>query len=336
VKAPAALGRRSAIALIAAAACPASLGQAKAETMRNDAPLTTDSTVGDVLAHAAFAGFGRLLFPWDDRSLDEAMKLGNVASLMPYHSHVEPRTIVAALNRMIAEAEADRPIVFDFRPAERKRLDPTLRNTALFFVRGRRGAPFALIAPGGGFAYVGALHEGFPYAEAISRRGFNAFVLRYRAGSGGGAATEDMAAALSWILANAERLGVDRAGYSLWGSSAGARMAAAVGTHGVERFGFPVLPKPAAVIMAYTAHSDHGPGEPPTFVVVGEQDGIAPPEVMERRVLALRDAGTTVAYRTFPRVGHGFGPGTGTSAEGWIDEAVDFWEVSLRGSASRN
>ena len=78
--------------------------------------------------------------------------------------------------------------------------------------------------------------------------------------------------------------------------------------------------------MAYTAHSDHSPKEPPTFVVVGDRDAIAPPSAMERRVAALRNAGTEVEYRVYKNLGHGFGLGTGTSAEGWIAEAIRFWE----------
>ena len=58
-------------------------------------------------------------------------------------------------------------------------------------------------------------------------------------------------------------------------------------------------------------------------------DGIAPPGTMERRVRALRDAGTRVEFRTYPRVGHGFGLGVGTSAEGWIADAMRFWEASI-------
>jgi predicted esterase len=78
--------------------------------------------------------------------------------------------------------------------------------------------------------------------------------------------------------------------------------------------------------MAYTAHSDLSINEPPTFVAVGEQDGIAPPSAMERRIAALRRAGTEVEYREYPNLGHGFGPGTGTSAEGWLVDAIRFWE----------
>lgn len=197
------------------------------------------------------------------------------------------------------------------------------------FFRGKPGAPFAVISPGGGFSYVASLHEGFPYAVAISKRGYNAFVLRYRVGSGDGLATRDLAAAISYVFRNAKTLGVGTAGYSLWGSSAGARMAAAIGSHGVARFGGDALPKPSAVVMAYTVHSDYSANEPPTFVVVGEHDGIASPSVMERRVAALRSAGTEVEFHRYSGVGHGFGSGIGTSAEGLLDRAVRFWERSI-------
>jgi hypothetical protein len=50
--------------------------------------------------------------------------------------------------------------------------------------------------------------------------------------------------------------------------------------------------------MAYTAHSDYSSADPPTFVIVGNEDAIAPPAI--------------------------------TSAEGWIFEAIRFWEASVR------
>ena len=78
--------------------------------------------------------------------------------------------------------------------------------------------------------------------------------------------------------------------------------------------------------MAYTAHSDFSANEPATFVAVGEQDGIAPPSTMERRIATLRKLGTAVEYRKYKDLGHGFGLGTGTSAEGWVAEAIRFWE----------
>ena len=296
---------------------------------RPAAHLRVDDTIGDLLTRPAFAGFGRLLLPWDDRRYDPAMRLREIGSLLPYHSHVDPAVVVSSLNRMIDDAAAGHRVFYDVYTAAEKAADPARQHTGLFFFRGPPGAPFAVVAPGGGFAYVGSVHEGFPYAVEINRGGFNAFVLRYRAGQGGRVATEDLAAALTYIFRHAGALGVTTAGYSLWGSSAGARMAASIGSHGAARFGGAVLPRPAAVVLLYTGHSDVAASEPPTFVAVGEHDGIAPPAVMERRVAALRRAGTDVEYHRYPGVGHGFGLGTGTSADGWVDDAVRFWARHL-------
>ena len=148
-------------------------------------------------------------------------------------------------------------------------------------------------------------------------------------------ATQDLAAAVSYILSNAASLGVSPSGYSVWGSSAGARMAASIGSHGVAKYGGVNAPRPSAVVMAYTGHSDHASVEPPTFVVVGEEDGIAPPAAMQRRVEALRKTGTQVEYREYKGLGHGFGLGVGTAAEGWIFEAIRFWETSMSSRATK-
>jgi hypothetical protein len=147
--------------------------------------LTADDTILDLLNHPAFAGFGPLLLPWDDRGYDNSLRLRNVGSLLPYHSHVDPRTVVSALNHMIDDVNNGKTIFYEFYTEEEKTEQPTKSRTGLFFFRGKPGAPFAVISPGGGFSYVGSVHEGFPYAVAISKQGYNACVLKYRAGSGG-------------------------------------------------------------------------------------------------------------------------------------------------------
>jgi acetyl esterase/lipase len=296
--------------------------------------LTAEDTIQDLLNHPAFAGFGRLLLPWDDRAYDNGVRLRDVASLLPYHSNVDGATVVSALNHMIDDVSNGRPVFYDFYTESEKDEQRARSNTGLFFFRGKPGAPFAVIAPGGGFSYVASIHEGFPYAVAIRKQGYNAFVLKYRAGAGGAVATRDLAAAISYVFRNAKTLGVGTEAYSLWGSSAGARMAAAIGSHGTASFGGDDLPKPSAVVMAYTGHSEVESDEPPTFVVVGEHDGIAPPSVMEKRVAALRRSGAEVEFHRYRGLGHGFGPGVGTSAEGWLDLAVRFWEKAIRSNAN--
>jgi hypothetical protein len=224
--------------------------------------LDARSTLGDLLRHPAFDGFAPLILPWDDRAYDERMPLSRVSSLLPYHTHVDVDTVTRALNRMSDDVASGRTVFYRFYTEMQRRQHPAKNDTGLFFFRGRPGAPFAVIAPGGGFSYVASVHEGFPYAAAISRQGYNAFVLKYRVGSDGSWATEDLAAAVSYIFANAATLEVGTFSYSLWGSSAGARTAASIGSHGAARFGGADVPRPSTVVMAYTGHADYSPDEP--------------------------------------------------------------------------
>ncbi len=56
----------------------------------------------------------------------------------------------------------------------------------------------------------------------------------------------------------------------------------------------------------------------------GEADQDVSPENTRRMAAALKREGIPCRCETFPGVGHGVGPGTGTAAQGWIDRAVKF------------
>ncbi|WP_226584463.1 alpha/beta hydrolase [Acuticoccus sediminis] len=293
------------------------------------ATLEPDDTLGDVLDHPALDGFAEYVLPWYGRHTDRSLPLTRIGSLLPYHSAVDSDVVAAGLDRLIENAARGVPVFQPIYSEAERRADPALAAAGLFFFPGEPGAPFAIIAPGGGFSYVGSVHEGFPVALEINAQGYNAFVVTYRTGLGGGPATEDMARAIDLIMTRANALDVSPVGYSVWGSSAGARMAASIGSHGTAAFGGADHEKPAAVVMAYTAHADIGRDEPPTFVVVGTRDAIAPPSAMERRIARLRAMGTEVEYRLVPGVGHGFGTGAGTPAERWVGDAMAFWKRQL-------
>lgn len=320
------------VALLYSAAItqPGKIEKSKASVVTEGSLLDTGDSLGKLLDHPSLKGFAERTLPWYGRQYDRDLPLGRIGSLLPYHSEVDPDAVVRGLNRLIENANRGVTVFHEIYSEEERRANPDLRATGLFFFPGQPGAPFALIAPGGGFSYVGSVHEGFPHAMEISALGYPAFVVVYRTRQGGRTATEDMARAIDYIVNHAGELGVAKENYSLWGSSAGARMAAAIGSHGTATFGGGRHPGPATVVLAYTGHSDVSRDEPPTFVVVGGRDGIAPPAAMERRVAALRSAGTEVEYRVYPGLGHGFGAGTGTEAEGWISQAVAFWARQVR------
>lgn len=290
--------------------------------------LQKDTPIWDVIHHPLFAGYGQYLFP-DGRQLgDRSITLQEAGQLLPYHSNVNTDTTVDVLNTMLASAEFGETIFYDIYSEEEKRADPAKADTGLFFFRGEQDAPFALVSAGGGFSYVGSIHESFPHALELSRRGYHAFALQYRTG-GADVACEDLAAALTFIFSHAEELGVDTNCYSLWGGSAGARMAAYLGSYGAAAFGGSDLPRAGAVIMQYTGHSDYTRSDPPTYVCIGESDGIASWQAMERRIKNLDALGIETEFHKYPNLGHGFGLGIGTSAEGWIDDAVAFWETQI-------
>ena len=82
--------------------------------------------------------------------------------------------------------------------------------------------------------------------------------------------------------------------------------------------------------MQYTGHSDYTKNDPPTYACVGEDDGIADWRVMQERIDHLNDLGIETEFHKYENLGHGFGLGIGTSAEGWIDDAIDFWAKQIQ------
>lgn len=285
---------------------------------------TVNTRIADVMSDPAFDGYGRLLFPVQ-RGYMSGDTLGSLS--LTWYSYMNPDETVGIANTLRERALAGETIFYDIYTDAEKSADPAKEDTGLFFFRGRAGAPFAICSAGGAFAYVGAMADSFPQALELSRRGYNAFALIYRPGAQ--TACEDLARAISFIFENAQELDVGTGCYSLWGGSAGARMAAWLGSYGPAAFGGDNLPRPGTVIMQYTGHSDYTPDDPPTFACVGDSDWIADWRTMQRRLQHLSALGIPTEFHCYPGLGHGFGLGTGTAAEGWLDDAVNFWEAQM-------
>ncbi len=300
-------------------------GESAVQTAGNaNGPYTVETKISDVINDPVFGDYGRLLFPVQS-GYYSGDTLGELQ--LTWYNNIDPNETVKIVNSLRARAAAGETVFYDIYSQEEKAADPAKADTGLFFFKGNPGEKFAVVNAGGGFAYVGAMHDSFPHALALSERGYNAFALLYRPGAE--TACEDLARAISFIFAHAEELQVDTDCYSLWGGSAGGRMAAWLGSYGPAAFGGDDLPRPGAVIMQYTGHSDYTPDDPPTYACVGESDGIAGWRTMQRRIDALAALGIPTEFHHYPGLRHGFGLGTGTVAEGWLDEAVAFWEEQM-------
>ena len=287
---------------------------------------TPETKVVDVINDPVFGDCGRLLFPVD-RTIDEDLELQDVGDILIWYNNVNPDRTVEIANYLRNQAAFGEQIFYDIYTDEEKAEDPDKEDTGLFFFRGDPGAKTAILNAGGGFVYVAAMHDSFPQAMELSEKGYNAFALIYRPGAD--TACEDLARAIAFLHENADELQIDMTDYSLWGGSAGARMAAWLGSYGTAAFGEAEYPAPGAVIMQYTGLSDVTGNEPPTYACVGTSDGIASYRSMENYISRIRADGTDAEIEVFDGLRHGFGLGEGTVAEGWIDRAVSFWERNM-------
>ena len=233
--------------------CGARKSQEPAESLPpQTAAFTRESKIEDVKNAPVFGSYGRLLFPTDDYyySGDTLEDLQ-----LTYYSHIDPDETVEIVNTLRERAADGQTIFYDIYTDEEKAADPAKEDTGLFFFKGTPGEKFAICNAGGAFAYVGAMQDSFPHALELSKKGYNAFALIYRPGAQ--TACEDLARAIRFIFDHADELEVDNDCYSLWGGSAGARMATWLGTYGPETFGGGDLPRPGAVIMQYTGLSEY-------------------------------------------------------------------------------
>ena len=288
---------------------------------------TRNSKVSDVIENNSFLGFGDLIFPVD-RQFDKNTTLENVGDIYVWYNYINPNKTVEIVNFLKQEADSGKQVFYNIYTEEEMSIEPEKRNTGIFYFRGNPNSKFAILNAGGGFMYVGAMQDSFPHALELSKNGYNAFALIYRPEET--KAMEDLSRAVAFIHENAKELQVDTSNYSVWGGSAGARMSAWLGNYGTESFGEKKYPRPSAVIMQYTGLSEVTGNEPPTYNCVGTNDGIASYRTMENRINKIKQNGTDAEIEIFNGLPHGFGLGEGTNAEGWINNAIKFWERNMK------
>ena len=142
-----------------------------------------------------------------------------------------------------------------------------------------------------------------------------------------------MERAIEFIHDNADALQVDLDDYSLWGGSAGARMAATLGNadYLYQLTGRTDIGQAAAVIMQYTGYTYTSKADAPTYACVGTSDGIASYKTMQNRLQTLDSYGIPTEFHAYEGLPHGFGLGTDTVADGWIYDATVQDSYSVRG-----
>ena len=172
---------------------------------------TVNTKISDVINDPVFGQYGRLIFPVNS-GYYSGDTLGELS--LTWYNNIDPDKTVEIVNFLADRAAAGEQVFFDIYTEAEKAADPAKKNTGLFFFKGNENAPFAVCNAGGGFAYVGAMHDSFPHALELSKRGYNAFALIYRPGAQ--TACEDLARAIAFLHEHAEELQIDMTDYSLW------------------------------------------------------------------------------------------------------------------------
>ena len=292
----------------------------------SNASFDLKSTVEQVKKDESFTGFGELIFPVDV-NIPNNTTLEKVGDYYAWYNYINPNKTVEIVNYMKEQVNQENKIFYDIYTDEEKAVDPSKENTGLFFFKGNPNEKVAIVSAGGGFSYVGAMHDSFPHCLELSKKGYNAFAIIYRPDAQ--KACEDLSRAIAFINEHKEELQVNMENYSLWGGSAGGRMTDWVGTYGTSYFGEKEYPKPSALIIQYTGLSEVTGNEPPTYSCVGTADGIASYRTKKSRIEKIKANGIKAEIEIFNGLPHGFGLGEGTVAEGWINNAIDFWKSQM-------
>lgn len=282
------------------------------------------NTFKDVLEFPDFDGFSNLILP-DTTKEHLDYPLNMLSKIMTLHRNVKTINTLESLEFLANECKRGKQVFYSFYTDEEVSKDPSLHNTGLFFFRGKKNAPFAIVVPGG-YKYRTILHEGFPIAIPISRRGYNVFVLSYRIGEVTNG-SEDLVKAIKYIQKNGARLGIKTDKYSLWGSSVGAQVIINVCHKALKNQNY-LKDLPSANILSYPLSFFPTKNDIPTFIVVGDQDKIVNSTILKSSVVNLKKNGIEADYLVMPRLGHGFGLGINQDSSvgvNWISRAVSFW-----------
>lgn len=317
--------------------------------------ISNKTKIREILADEDFAPFKEFLFP----EMFVQNKLMRMLPLKVFDRIWSVDSIISGFQYMKDLRRQGNTLFYPLYQEEEALADPSLKKRVLFHFPVEGKKKFALICAGGGYESVCSFVEAYPVAQALNRMGYHAFVVNYRVGQDAQAPhpMDDLAHAVSSVFRRAEEFGVDTKDYAVMGFSAGGHLAASFGTKelGYEKYG---LCRPGIMILAYPvvtmgkyAHrgsrlrllgkehiSDASYQNrysveqqvtseyPPTYLWQCEADNTVPIQNSRMLAEALEEHDVRYRYHVYPGNAHGWGLATGKAAEGWLDEAVDFWE----------
>lgn len=272
-----------------------------------------------------------------------------------------PDSMIEGVKRLEKIGTMDGEHIYSVYSEDEIKKENTLQNVKVIHFPGECDKPYVIVCAGGAYMSVCSLTEAFPVAARFNELGYTAFVLNYRTSSGKGAVIpkplEDVAAAVKYINKNLSKFNLTSNRYAIAGFSAGGNL---VNTWGLQSCGYGKyqVEKPEVIFSCYTVSSLKSllntDGEmflnimfgenyekklidqydvlsnitkdyPPCYINACEDDDTVSVEQSVKLHEKLTECGVLNKIWIGQHGGHGYGDGRGTDVEGWIDEAVKFW-----------
>lgn len=314
--------------------------------------ITKNTRLRRILLEKEFEEYKQYLLPWK-KGIILHLKIKSFQSMWNVDS------IVDGFNYMKRLESQEKKIFYPIYDLEDSKNNPSLKERVLFHFPVKEKTKFVVICAGGGYESVCSFVEAFPVAQRLNELGYHAFVVNYRVGKDAAYPNpmDDLANAISYVLNHAGDFNVEKEDYAVMGFSAGGHLA---GSFGTEQIGYQKydLPKPGAMLLAYPVitmgkYTHEGSrkyllGEsgkqdsnerdalsieklvtkeyPACYIWQCDKDPTVPIENSKMMAAALRQNEVSYQYEVFKGKAHGWGLAKGTTAEGWLEHAIDFWK----------
>lgn len=342
---------------------------AQASGAKGEANITPDTPMAKIRSNPSVMGAGLYTYNQEQDTPRDIRKWKDT-TLREYVNDYTAEDCAKGLNRMIENYNSGIQITYKLYTDEEIAAVPTRQKAEIYYFPGSDpGGKFVLVIGGNAIHTSAEMREGVSTAEWLNELGYTCFVLRYRIGdqAADNAPLEDVSRAVRYITEHAEQFHVQPEDYAVLAYSSGGQIAGLFAsdsdTLGHKVYG---VSKPGALLLGYPVNnffelkpvwgllidpyadgpryfdynvSDYiTPDYPPVYHWYGKNDVTlakmytpAQGRVIEK---ALVKNGVPHIFHHYNNAPHKIGPGRGTDAEGWITEAVAFWESQTAAKAA--
>ena len=319
--------------------------------------ITPDTLMSDLRADPVIAGSG--VWTWQSAIGDPDVPEAGT-TLESYVGTGMAPDCASALNFLADVYESGQQVTYKVYSDAEIAQEPTRREVELYYFPAESADnKYVVVMSGNVLNRTSNMSEGYATAWRLHELGYAVFVLRYRVfqEAKDNAPVVDLGNAIRYITAHAAEFGVQTEDYALLGYSSGGHLAGVFAGDelGYKNYG---VPKPGALLLGYPIndffeykpiyHMVIDPGSlkehyyeltisscvtddyPPVYHWYGEDDYVFPllcyPAQRPALTRALQKHQTPYKEVVVPKATHGVGTGVGTDAEGWLNDAVAFWE----------